>query len=208
MQKPEIEYFFSLASPWTYMGSREFEKLVGRTDVPVVFKPISLGRVIIAAGGKQLKDRPAPIQGYRLIELQRWRQIRNIDLVLWPKHFTADPSLSHRMVLAALDMEASVFPFLHAVSEAKWTFEKDVGDPEILREIADTSGLNGKELLLRAADPSFIEREEKLTAEAIDRFVFGAPFFIYRGEPFWGQDRLQQLEEAIVTGRASFTGRD
>jgi len=203
-----IEYFFSLASPWTYLGSREFEKLIDRTRKPVKFKPIDLGKVIVAAGGKQLKDRPAPVQAYRLVELARWRELRKIDLVLWPKYFGADQSLSHRMVLAAVEMEANVFPFLHAVSEAKWAFERDVGDPSVLQEIAESTGLDGAALRHAADKPSISEEERKLTDEAIDRSVFGAPFYIYRGEPFWGQDRLDQLEAAIVGRRAPITGRE
>jgi len=57
-------------------------------------------------------------------------------------------------------------------------------------------------MLAHANDAAIKAREDALTKEAVERQLFGAPFYFYRGEPFWGQDRLPQLEEAIVSGRA------
>jgi 2-hydroxychromene-2-carboxylate isomerase len=37
-----------------------------------------------------------------------------------------------------------------------------------------------------------------LTQEAIDRQIFGAPTYVYRDEPFWGQDRLDFLDRALA----------
>jgi len=37
-----------------------------------------------------------------------------------------------------------------------------------------------------------------LTQEAIDRRIFGAPTYVYRDEPFWGQDRLDFLDRALA----------
>jgi len=208
MHEPEsIDYFFSLASPWCYLGSRAFQGVILRTEAKVQFKPMDLGKVINAAGGKPLKERPAPLQGYRLVELQRWSHIRNLNLTLWPKYFTSDASLSHRMVLAAVEDKLNVFSFLNAVSEAKWAKEMDISDPDTLIALADKSGLDGRAILKRAADPHLRIRENELTEEAVSRQVFGAPFFFYRGEPFWGQDRLEQLEDALVIARPPLTMR-
>ena len=62
--------------------------------------------------------------------------------------------------------------------------------------------------MAEASDPSLLAKEADLTREAIDRQFFGAPFYFYRDEPFWGQDRLEQLEVAIVTGRAPILPSD
>ncbi|WP_204303144.1 DsbA family protein, partial [Klebsiella pneumoniae] len=67
-------------------------------------------------------------------------------------------------------------------------------DPGTLVELANASGLAGKRLLAEASDSNLLVQEVNLTREAIDRQLFGAPFYFYRGEPFWGQDRLDQME--------------
>ena len=68
--------------------------------------------------------------------------------------------------------------------------------------LADGAGLDGKRLLAGADAPALREREAALTREAIGRQVFGAPFYFYRDEPFWGQDRLDLLDAALSAERA------
>jgi len=38
---------------------------------------------------------------------------------------------------------------------------------------------------------------ERCQQEAAEDHVFGVPFFIFRGEPFWGQDRIPMLEQRL-----------
>ena len=135
--------------------------------------------------------------------------MRQIPLVLQPKFYPADPSRGHRMLLAALRDGRAVRDFAHAALQAVWADELDIADPQTLVRLADASGLDGRALLAASDDPALAAQEAALTREAIERKVFGAPFFFWRGEPFWGQDRLDVLEAAIVsTGCAPIEYRD
>lgn len=194
---PTIEYYFSFLSLWSYVGSRAFRDLAERNGARIVYKPVDLMAVFAAGGGKPVKERPLQRQAYRLVEMQRWRRIRSIPLVLHPKFYPADPSLAHRVLLAALDEGSAVADFVHAGLSAVWADERDIADPGTIVRLADAAGLDGKRLLARADEPAFREAEAALTREAIGRQVFGAPFYVYRDEPFWGQDRLDLLEAAI-----------
>ncbi|MDT4850095.1 hypothetical protein FQZ97_842360 [compost metagenome] len=53
-------------------------------------------------------------------------------------------------------------------------------------------------LLAAAAEPGVEARYRRNTAEAVKAGVFGSPAYVYRGEVFWGQDRLDMLEEAVA----------
>lgn len=196
-----VEYYFSLVSLWSYVGSRAFADLVERRSLEVVFKPVDLLAVFSVSGGLPVKQRAKQRQAYRLVEMQRWREVRKIPLVLHPRYYPADPAQGHRMLLAALRAGQDVRGFVHAALQAVWADELDIANPETLAVLADQSGLDGKELLAESADPALQARADELTREAIDRQVFGAPFYVYRGEPFWGQDRLELLEAAIASGR-------
>lgn len=196
--RPRIEYYFSFISLWSYVGSLAFQDLVRRREAEVTFKPIDLLAVFAAGGGKPVKERPKQRQAYRLVEMKRWREIRQIPLVLHPKFYPADPSLGHRMLLAALRDGHDVTRFTHAGLKAVWADELDIADPATLVRLADQSGLPGDALLKRArTDETLATTETELTKEAIDRQLFGAPFYFFRGEPFWGQDRLDLLDLAI-----------
>jgi 2-hydroxychromene-2-carboxylate isomerase len=201
-QRPTVEYYFSFISLWSYIGSLVFQGIARRHNVRVEFKPIDLLAVFAAGGGKPVRERPPQRQAYRLVEMERWKRIRDIPLVTWPKFYPADPSLGHRMVLAAIREGGDVTAFAHAGLKAVWADELNVEDPATLVSLANASGLDGPRLLAQATDRALIAREASLTQEAIERQLFGAPFYFYRGEPFWGQDRLDQLESAVVSGSA------
>lgn len=201
-QKPQVEYYFSFISLWSYVGSLVFQDFVKRHNVEVAYKPIDLLAVFAAGGGKPVRERPTQRQAYRLAEMERWKAIRNIPLVTWPKFYPANPSLGHRMLLIARDQGQDVGAFAHAGLKAVWADELDVEDPQTLIELADRSGLDGAKLLAAAESSLVHQTEADLTREAIERQLFGAPFYFYRDEPFWGQDRLDLLEAAIVNERA------
>lgn len=201
-QKPQVAYYFSFISLWSYVGSLVFQDLVKRHEVDVVYKPIDLLAVFAAGGGKPVRERPTQRQAYRLVEMERWKAIRNIPLVTWPKFYPANPSLGHRMLLIARDQGQDVGAFAHAGLKAVWADELDVEDPQTLIELANRSGLDGAKLLAAAESSLVHQTEADLTREAIERQLFGAPFYFYRDEPFWGQDRLGLLEAAIVNERA------
>ena len=198
-ERPVVEYYFSFISLWSYVGSLVFQDIVKRHDVRVEFKPVDLMAMFAAGGGKPVRQRPPQRQAYRLVEMERWKRIRGIPLVTWPEFYPADPSLGHRMVLGAIRDGKDATAFVHAGLKAVWADELNVEDADTLVNLADASGLNGKELLAQAAEPELAAREANLTREAIERQLFGAPFYFYRDEPFWGQDRLDQLESAIAS---------
>jgi 2-hydroxychromene-2-carboxylate isomerase len=133
--------------------------------------------------------------------MERWKTIRCIPLVTWPKFYPADPSLGHRMLLAVIAEHRDIQAFAHAGLKAVWADELNVEDPDTLIRLAEASGFDGRHLHARATEERVVQQETNLTAEAVGLRCFGAPFYIYRGEPFWGQDRLDQLEQAIVSGR-------
>ena len=199
--KPRVTYYFSFISLWSYVGSLHFQELVAKHDLEVVYKPIDLLAVFAAGGGKPVKDRPLQRQAYRLVEMQRWRAQRKIDLVLHPRYYPADPALGHRLLLAALRAGQDVGAFVHAGLRAVWADELNIEDPETLVALADRSGLKGRELLAQADDPALFAQADALTQEAVDQQLFGAPFYFYNGEPFWGQDRLDMLDAALSVPR-------
>ncbi|PYH94700.1 thioredoxin-like protein [Aspergillus ellipticus CBS 707.79] len=204
--RPVIEFYFSFISLWSYVGSRRFQTLIQEANARVIYKPIDLMYIFSISGGHPVKQCSTQRQAYRLLEMERWRRIRDIPIVPHPKFYPADPSLGHRVLLAAIeevgDDSPSIGLFVHKALEAVWAKELDIVDPGTIVRLADEAGLEGERLLERAkVERGLGEREAALTEEAKSRQVFGAPFYVYQGEAFWGQDRLEMLEEVIKSGR-------
>jgi 2-hydroxychromene-2-carboxylate isomerase len=138
-------------------------------------------------------------KAYRPVEMARWREIRGIALNDSPLHYPVQPSRGHRMLLAAQNEGSDVGAFVHAALKGVWADELNLEDSDTMKRLADGSGLDGERLWNLSEDPALIEKELALTEEALARNVFGAPFFFYKDEPFWGQDRLDLLERALLT---------
>jgi 2-hydroxychromene-2-carboxylate isomerase len=200
-QKRTIDFYFSFISLYTYIGYEAFQDLVNRYDLEVNYKPIDLHAVFSAGGGLPVSKRPPQRQAYRFVEMQRWRLARNIPLVLKPKHHPSDPVIGHRMLLAALKEGSDVRQFVGNALKILWVNDSDIQDPEVMVQVANESGLKGDALLEKSHDAAIQTDIDSLTQEAVQRQVFGTPFFFYRDEPFWGQDRLEMLEDMIRTNR-------
>ena len=65
-------------------------------------------------------------------------------------------------------------------------------------ELATASGHDAQSLLAKAQEPAIAETYAAHTAEALERGVFGAPSYVFNGEVFWGQDRLDFLDRALA----------
>jgi 2-hydroxychromene-2-carboxylate isomerase len=194
-----LDYYVTPASPWVYLGHVEFCDLARQHGVPVALKPMDLGRVFAVSGGLPLAKRAPQRQAYRLTELRRWSAHRKRPLNLHPAHFPTPTDTASRWLLAA--EEASVddaLRLLGAVGHALWAGERDIANPATLRALASGLHLDADRLAERADAADIRVRYDTLTQEAIDRGVFGAPTYVWRGELYWGQDRLDFLARALA----------
>lgn len=193
-----IEYYFSPMSPWTYLGHHRLGEIASAHGASIGVKPVDYGRIFPVSGGLPLAKRAAQRQKYRLVELERWRKVLNVPLVLQPKYFPYDTALASRVILAAKTVsEAKAFQLAGAILRGCWAEERNMADESELAAAAKSVGLIGSELLAKAGEPDIQALYDRLTEEAIARDVFGAPTYVYNGELFWGQDRLEFLDKAV-----------
>jgi 2-hydroxychromene-2-carboxylate isomerase len=199
-----ITYYFSLHSPWTYLGNAAFHEIARRHGCLIDYRPMPLRSVFDETGGLPLPKRHPVRQRYRLLDLQRWRAARNLPLVLQPKHFPFDPSLADRMTIAILAEGGDPFAFISDVMAGLWGRDEDMSRSEALLACAARAGLDGAALLDAAEGASVKLRYEETLGQAVEAGVFGAPSYVLAGEVFWGQDRLELLDSALASGRAPY----
>jgi 2-hydroxychromene-2-carboxylate isomerase len=203
----EIDYYFSMPSPWAYIGHALFRDLVSTYDLKVNHKPVFLGELFSETGGLPLAKRHPVRQRYRMLELQRWRDKRGLDFHLKPKNWPFDGRLGDGLVIAALEAGLDPDPFLRRAFPAAWEQELNLADPAVLARLADEAGLPGKTLVERAASDEIGVKYEENRQEALAADVFGSPAYVLNGEVFWGQDRLELLADALKSKRASFSSQ-
>lgn len=194
-----IDYYFTPVSPFAYLGHARLAAIARDAGVAVDVKPVDIGRVFASSGGLPLAKRAPQRQAYRLVELQRWRDFLGIALNVQPRYFPCPGDAAAKWILAAAAVDArQALQLAGAFGRALWAEERDIADAQTLADIAVDNGLDAPALALAADSEGVAARYEALTAEAMDRGVFGAPTYIYRGEMFWGQDRLDFLARKLA----------
>lgn len=196
-----IEYYFTSASPWSFLGLAPMREAAARHGATILPRPVSYGTIFPASGGLPVAQRAPQRQVYRMAELRRWRQFRNLPLVLEPRHFPRDDSLANRTLLALREKGASaeaVLDLANAFHALLWLEDGDQTSAPALAERASAQGHDGAALVETADRADTIALYEKETAAALERGVFGAPTYILADEMFWGQDRVDFLERALA----------
>jgi 2-hydroxychromene-2-carboxylate isomerase len=194
-----VDYYMAPVSPWTYLGHDRFVAICAQRGATIQLKPIDLGKIFPLSGGLPLKQRAPQRQAYRLVELARWRDYLGIPLNIQPKFGASGGDLASKWMVAAL--ETGTKPALDlagAVMRARWAEERDIAEPVTLASCAAAAAFDPAAIATRAQAPEIAARYEAFTHEAIDAQVFGAPWYVVDGEPFWGQDRLDFLARKLA----------
>jgi 2-hydroxychromene-2-carboxylate isomerase len=202
-----IDYYFSLPSPWAYIGHKPFMDLVKTHDLKVNYKPVFLGELFAETGGLPLGKRHPVRQRYRMVELQRWRARRGLDFHLQPKNWPFDGRLPDGLVLAAIEAGFDPDPLLRRAFAAVWEGELDLADSAVLTKLADDSGLPGGQLVARAASDEIGAIYAQNQQDALAADVFGSPAYVLNGEVFWGQDRIELIDDALKSKRQPYTSK-
>src|SRR6516164_7829936 len=204
---PTIEYYVWLSSDWAYLGGVRFVQLAARHGLKINHIPMRMQDVYAGSGGILLANRSWQRKAYRITELKRWRLRLGMPVNIEPKFFPAGVDLASCVVIAGQQRGLPVADLVNAVMRAIWAEDRDVSDPAVLAALAERCGLDGPALLDAAGTQPVREEYHGNTARALAAGVFGSPFYVFAGELFWGQDRLDLLEEAIVRSAARNLGR-
>jgi 2-hydroxychromene-2-carboxylate isomerase len=200
----QVDYYFSLPSPWAYIGHKPFLEVATTHGLKISYKPVVLVDLFSETGGLPLMKRHPVRQRYRMVELQRWRDKRGLKFTLRPKNWPFNARLADGMVIAAIEAGYDPDPFLRRAFPAVWEDELNLADPATLSGIADEAGLPGTQLVERSGSDEISAAYEQNRQDALASDVFGSPVYVLDGEVFWGQDRIELLADALKSGRAPY----
>ncbi len=158
-------------------------------------------------GGLPLAKRHPVRQRYRVIELQRWRDKRGLNFHLEPANWPFNPRLADGVAIAAIEAGLNPDPYLQRAYPAVWEHQLNLADPATIAKLADDAGLPGKQLVERSATEAISATYEQNRQDAITADVFGSPGYVLDGEVFWGQDRIELLEDALKSGRGPYSSQ-
>ena len=96
-----VDVYYSLSSPWTYLGWLRFDTIARKAGAKVNHWPVDFGKIFPVSGGLPLPQRPAQRRAYRMMELKRWRDHLGIAINLEPQFFPTQEGLAAHLAIAA-----------------------------------------------------------------------------------------------------------
>ena len=195
----EITYYYSAHSAYAYLGAARLYEICAVHGVRLVHRPFALSPVVEAQGSLPFRDRTqAHVDYFFGREIERWAEWRRVEIIHHrPTHHDADYALAARMIVALGESGPAVDALSLAILRAHWREDADLSDRAALQAIAAAGG--HPDLLARAEAEEVGARYAANTAAAARAPVFGSPTYLLGAEPFYGQDRLEMLERALVS---------
>lgn len=194
-----IDFYFDFSSPYGYFAATKIDEIAARHGREVAWRPILLGVIFKVTAQQPLPT--IPVKGdYAKRDFERTARLFGVPFRVPSKFPIAgqapsrafywlaerDPALARRLALALYD--------------AYFAHDRDISAPDITADVAAKLGIAKDELTGALNDAGVKDRLRREVDAAIGRGVFGSPYIVIDGEPFWGSDRLDQVERWLSTG--------
>lgn len=194
-----LEFYFDFSSPYAYLASEKIDALAAKYGRQVKWRPILLGPVFKTTGSAPLTE--IPVKGdYSRHDFDRSARFLGVPFKL-PAKFPLATQVAARAYYWLHQRDcAQARAFAHAAFRAVFVQERDLSDPAVVAELAGEVGADVAALTAGVQSEEIKQRLRQEGETAIARGVFGAPFIFVDGEPFWGADRLPQIEKWLAEG--------
>jgi 2-hydroxychromene-2-carboxylate isomerase len=190
----QVEFLYDYGSPFSYLADRRLPAVGRAAGAAIIYTPVSLGAVLKATGNSSPMAIPAKGR-YMGIELRRWAGRYGCPAPANP-HFPINTMKLMRGAVASRHL--GVFDRYHAtIFDAFWVKGLNFGDEAVFAGVLESTGLPAKRILAEIETPAIKDELRANTDGAVARGMFGAPTFFVGDEMFWGNDRLDWVEEAL-----------
>ena len=194
-----IQFHFDFSSPYSYLASEKIDALAARFGREVIWRPLLLGVVFQNLGTLPLVEQPG--QGsYAPRDMARSARFLGIPY-RYPSRFPIPTQQAARAFYWMDDHDpAEARQFAHAVFRAYYVDDRDISAPATVLDIAADLGVDRQALAAALGSQELKDRLKRENEAAIADGIFGAPWIVVDGEPFWGADRLAQVEAWLERG--------
>jgi 2-hydroxychromene-2-carboxylate isomerase len=194
-----IEFYFDFSSPYGYIGSEKIDALAAKYSRGVTWRPIMLGVVFKTTGGAPLPSIPLkwPYSVRDIARTAKFYEVEYRPPPVFPIP-TVSPCRAFYWMDAIEPMRAK--QLARALYRAYFVEGVDISKADSTVAVCEKLGLRAEEVRAALADQAIKDRLRSEVDKAIALGVFGSPYFIIDGEPFWGSDRLDQIDRWLKTG--------
>lgn len=195
-----IDFWFALTSPSGYLASHRIDEIAAKHGRTTHWRPFNI-RAVLEEEGIRPNVTYARKGRYTRRDWDRTARLRCIPF-RFPEPFgrSSVPAATIFYWIKSQKDEELAKSFARKAMSLYFVDNAAIDDPALLARIATDLSLDGTAARLAIDDPSAKAALEAATSEASGAGVWGSPFIIVDGEPFWGEDRLDQVDLWLKRG--------
>jgi 2-hydroxychromene-2-carboxylate isomerase len=198
----QIEFFYDVSSPWTYLAFVNVQKLAKEEGAEIVWRPFLVGGVFNTVNPTmyRMRENPVPARdAWVKQDLQAWAKLAGLKITFPPAVFPVNSVKALRSLLWAKGQGKEV-ELATAFFELYWAENRDISQDDVVAEAARRASLDQVALAQAITAPGVKEQLKANTDEVIARGGFGSPTMFVGAEMFFGNDRLPLVREALRRG--------
>ena len=194
-----IAFYFDFSSPYGYLAALRIDELAAKHGRAVAWKPMLLGVSFKATGSEPLMN--IPLKGdYSRRDLARTARLQGVPFAI-PEPFPFMSVAACRAFYWLDDRDpAKARALAKALYRAAFAEGRVISDAQGVTAVASELGIDGDALAAALKDPAIKQRLRDEVDDTLAKEIFGSPYFVVDGEPFWGNDRLDQIDRWLETG--------
>jgi 2-hydroxychromene-2-carboxylate isomerase len=185
----DIKIFFNFRSPYCYLASKTMFGMLDDFNVNLVWRPLA------GWDGRSPPERAKVKIPLTRQDIARWA--RRMGIPCNPPPPTTDPTLAGLGSLLA-EKKGCLKEYIIEVTRCEWAGGNDIGQRDILIAVAESVGLDAKEFEATLDNPESQKQLDDNWKEAQELGVIGVPTFVVNDQVFWGNDRLDFVEDYLA----------
>jgi 2-hydroxychromene-2-carboxylate isomerase len=195
--RKSVDFFFDVGSPASYLAWTQLPAICQKHDADLVYRPMLLGGVYQATGNSSPSTIPAKGR-YTQMDYERHARRYGVPFRGNPYFPIITLFLMRAVTGIQLRQPGRLQQLLACVFKGLWIDALDLNEPQLTSDILQSGGFDPAEIERLTQDPQVKAALRATTEEAVKRGVFGAPTMFVGDEMFFGQDRLDFVEEALI----------
>ena len=189
-----IEFYFDFGSPTAYLAFTQLQLIAERQKANLIYCPILLGGVFKATGNNPPASVPAKGK-YMMVDLQRYADKYKVPYKRNP-YFPIN-TLSLMRGAVSYQEEGDFLKYVNVIFQNMWIDPKNLNDEEVLKKVLIDSNFDINDFMKRISDQNIKNKLISNTENAVKKGAFGAPTIFVGDEMFFGQDRMEFIENSI-----------
>ena len=196
----QLEFFYDLSSPWTYLAFNNVQQVLEDTGATVRWRPFLVGGVFNAVNPGVYEARAHPMDPkvvHNFTWLHEWARLAELPLNFPTEHHPVKSVLAMRVCCALEADQPALHQFSHAAFNAYFADGENIDAPEVLIKVAEGCGLDGRTLVAQTAEQHIKDQLRANTEEAINRGAYGSPTMLVGDALYFGNDQLPLVKQAL-----------